>query len=178
MIVLHDWSALPDDLLDEISKRFTTMKDFVRFGAVCVSWRSTFILNRKRKFPRQLPVMMIPGTKRENSQRFCNLPSERGRRGGIYDFREPVPFKKFVKGSNHGWLVVAQEIGRDVSVQLLNPFLSENNKIELPVLSSLKIKASYDHRHSHHNLKKVVLSHNPSTTSNYAVMVIHGALEH
>ncbi|KAF6157628.1 hypothetical protein GIB67_037201 [Kingdonia uniflora] len=173
-----NWSDLPNDLLDELSKHFTIMNDLVRFGAVCVNWHSYFTLNRNRplpcKRPRQPPVLMISGQKLQS--RYYHLYSSDGV-VETHNIPMTVPHHKFLYASTHGWLVIGDF--HDLSVHLLNPFLSVNNRIDLPLLTAMDncylvdfypMKRSYVHAY----INKAALSVNPTYTSNYVLMIIYG----
>ncbi|KAF6156735.1 hypothetical protein GIB67_033204 [Kingdonia uniflora] len=164
-----DWSQLPDSLLAVISNKFACMDDFVRFGAVCVSWRSVTLENRIQLFPPQVPFLMFPKM-HDNTRRYfhylCN--------GEVYNPVMDVPSEKYCGSSTHGWLVTVG-VDPDFKVELMNPFFSVENKIELPPLTSFDQHETVEELSPDGYMKKTVLSACPTRTSDYVVMTIYGA---
>ncbi|KAF6174576.1 hypothetical protein GIB67_006228, partial [Kingdonia uniflora] len=172
---MASWSNIPHDLLDVISENFTIMNDLVCSGAVCVNWQYYFTLHSSRplprKLPRQAPVFMIPGEK-ERTRSFCNLFS-----GLELGSNIPMPFPRddYHYPSTHGWFLIGDP---DLTkVHLFNPFLSVNNRIDLPPLIGIGslVPVGGEPLHIKSYIKKAVLSANPTFTTNYAIMVIFGA---
>ncbi|KAF6156751.1 hypothetical protein GIB67_033220 [Kingdonia uniflora] len=141
-----DWSQLPDNLLAMISNKFACMDDFVRFGAVCVSWRSVTVENRNQLFPPQVPFLMFPNM--HDNTRHKTLFSLPMQWGGV----DP-----------------------DFKVELMNPCFSVENKIELPPLTSFDHHETVEELSLDGYMKKTVLSASPTRTSDYVVMTIYGA---
>ncbi|KAF6165786.1 hypothetical protein GIB67_012683 [Kingdonia uniflora] len=138
------WANLPDDLLECFIKRFTNAKDLIRVGAVCVSWNSYITRNRNHLLP-QFPLQP-PGLT------YC------------------VSDDKYCVSSTRGWLVIVEKT--DLSLHLYNPFVLDNNKIDLPPLSTFRRADPHEQSHNMF-LQKVVISTDGTSNSVYAVMAIY-----
>ncbi|PIA43350.1 hypothetical protein AQUCO_01900019v1 [Aquilegia coerulea] len=158
-----NWLDLPSHLVYFISdKLLLHIKDYIRFGAVCHSWRSVYVENRHHPLPRQLPMLLLddldePCLYDLSEKRVYNFSLEKSHRST--DYR--------THSSTQGWLVI---VYKKSVVYLHNPFLSSvKNKIELPHLPYFE----HDGMISDNFLKKAVLSSNPASSSNYVVMAIY-----
>ncbi|PIA45994.1 hypothetical protein AQUCO_01600335v1 [Aquilegia coerulea] len=165
-----DWLELPEDALFQIVFKFIDVKDYIRFGAVCHSWRSFYIENRYHLL-RQPPLLMLATQLNQDDQTrsFYNLIEKK-----IVNSQLPVPHNLFISGSSHGWLVTVSE---NHQVSLFNPFASVNNEIKLPPLTTFQRGEAdgFEFAHGFRGfLKKVVLSANPTSNHNYVAMAIYG----
>lgn len=163
-----DWLELPELILSLVAQKFQRQKDFIRFGAVCQSWRSIFKYLQSQATPR-LPLLMLATELNRDSQTrsFYSLTEKK-----VCNSQVPVAHHKFCPGSSHGWIVTVSE---DKQVSLFNPFISVDNEIHLPPLTAFE---------SHPNggipshlgfLRKAVLSANPIHNPSYVVMAIYSA---
>ncbi|XP_047329684.1 F-box protein SKIP23-like [Impatiens glandulifera] len=182
-----DWSELPPEMISAIADQLKLHIDYIRFRAVCKSWR----LSTKTipiHLPSQLPWLMLPQngayqTRRRgffsissNKLHFLNLPEASHRRRSC--------------GSSHGWLVILDE---SPSIFLLNPLTRE--RINLPPLSVFPNVVDFDFyrvgreyilqyaaggdtyarslKHMRdYFIKKVILSTNPSNDSDFIALAI------
>ncbi|PIA52855.1 hypothetical protein AQUCO_01000609v1, partial [Aquilegia coerulea] len=140
---------LPTEILSYICEKLVDISDYARFRAVCNLWRA-IVWQIRAKIPPQLPVLMFPNSYYNSlscmhSHSFNSLSVDR----------------KKCYGSSQGWLITDDYWNR---IQLFNPFQSDNNVIKLPSIES---------QNSNIEIQKAVLSHNPSCTSNYVVMLIY-----
>ncbi|KAJ1703618.1 hypothetical protein LUZ63_003397 [Rhynchospora breviuscula] len=113
-----DWSNLPKDILETVSKKITSISDYLRFRAVCIPWRSASSPS-PRHLPPHLPWLMLPynhhlnqGNDADSSRFFYDFSTSRIRRIDL-----PETCGKQFCGSSQGWL--ALESGPEIS--LLNP---------------------------------------------------------
>ncbi|KAF6174630.1 hypothetical protein GIB67_006282 [Kingdonia uniflora] len=195
----RDWTCLPGDILNEVSKNFICMNDFVCFGAVCVSWKSFYDENRSlrplpRKLRPQLPVLLVLDKQEDMCYYYSLSTTERGEY--FHHLKTPLPYSKLWDSrffgrisSSHGWLII---VNPDFTVELLNPFLSIKNKVHLPPLSTSTTERSINYevqlsplltsrskRDDEGNyidffIRKAVLSASPTWTSDYVVLAIYG----
>ncbi|PIA42846.1 hypothetical protein AQUCO_02000356v1 [Aquilegia coerulea] len=134
-----NWSELPSCLLSEIMDRLNIIDDYVRFSAVCVSWRTVFIqesLSNKKKHCAFLPFLLIPPRPEQDDEeennnynyyknnknikiiRWNRKPEPlcllRGlysvAREKVYNFQVQLPNNKYCRGSSFGWLLTIQNI--------------------------------------------------------------------
>ncbi|PIA24964.1 hypothetical protein AQUCO_13600004v1 [Aquilegia coerulea] len=154
-------SDLPKDLLSIICEKLVDVSDYARFRAVCKSWR-TIVWQTRTKIPPQLPMLIFPLSSYISST-YMHTHS-------FYTFSMNREFIKEVQlettlfkncyGSSHGWLITEDYHNR---IQLiLNPFQMDNNVINLPILNLRE-----------HVISRVVLSHSPTLTTDYVVMVLY-----
>ncbi|CAL1403738.1 unnamed protein product [Linum trigynum] len=153
-----DWSALPGEILGVIAHRFLIkLKDFIRFQAVCKTWRRALAaedkLNHPRRRPRftqSVPWLMLPYCRSSNMIRsseamagckgtdscrcFFDVTEQRFHHievempeGFINSRRTPT----CCRGSSFGWLFMLQ---RGPSLLLLNPLTGD--RIWLPPITS------------------------------------------
>lgn len=179
-----DWSLLPEELVEIISKKIACISDYIRFRAVCKPWRSASP-RLPGHLPPQLPWLMLP----YDPQPSLSLPR------GFFDvvtgkthyLNLPETHGKRCHGSSHGWLMLEQ--GRLIS--LLNPITRA--QIDLPPLEnpmrrlitppSMVLGDEYTLQESSPNgyrfvkrgnrfINKVILSANPSLDPGCIVMAI------
>ncbi|KAF5200130.1 F-box skip23-like protein [Thalictrum thalictroides] len=153
-----NWLDLPSHILVIISEKLTYIKDYIRFSAVCHSWQSLFVQNRHRLLPFLMLYSQLESTDQKYlSDLFKNI---------MYNVFELQLHDKKLRGFSEGWLVY-----EDYSeVHLFNPFLSVNNKINLPRIKPVE-------RYIDGSICKFVLSVNPAVDPNFVVMAIYGGFD-
>ena len=172
-----NWSELPSHLQALFMNKLVSIKDYIRFGAVCNSWRSVFTHYLEPK----LPLLMIPSTDikdetLETTRKFYCLSEKTV----LNDLEIKLPYRH-CRGSKHGWLVLTSEEEGNLSVRLYNPFSSINNEIELPPLTYVtvlhEVSATLHYVDTNFvSLKKAFPSKNPTSNPNdYVVIGIIGA---
>ncbi|KAJ3708078.1 hypothetical protein LUZ61_011783 [Rhynchospora tenuis] len=123
-----DWSELPLDPLHLISKRLPDLSDFIRFSAVCKSWRSAAPL---ADLPPQLPWVVA-----RRHPWACTLTSEVRLyslyTGKFYSVNLPEAKGKILLGSSHHYMLTFNQKSRFLS--LLNLFT--RSEISLPPTNS------------------------------------------
>ncbi|GAV56692.1 DUF295 domain-containing protein, partial [Cephalotus follicularis] len=189
-VMAVDWTQLPQDIIETISKNLRIYTDYLNFRWVCHTWRSS-TPKIPHHLPPQLPLLMVSQSPQQqqphqssrcaffnisnNKLRFLNLPelSHRNRHCG----------------SSQGWLIILDE---SPIVLLLNPLTRA--KIYLPPLSSFPhiVRFSYSDMGSEYGLrspsgghrtldsnqmrdrfiKKVVLSSSPSEGTDFVAIAI------
>ncbi|PIA43349.1 hypothetical protein AQUCO_01900018v1 [Aquilegia coerulea] len=163
-----DWLDLPLNLVSVISEKLLIhIQDYIRFGAVCRPWRFVYIENHHRcclRPPRRLPMLMI-GSVDPQTHSFYDIIDKKVYNSSLVTFSK----NKGCCSSSEGWLIKEDEKS---IVHLINPFLSVNNNIELPVLPYLE----YEGVNLDGFLIKAVLSANPLLSPNFIVMAIYGEL--
>ncbi|KAF8395070.1 hypothetical protein HHK36_019010 [Tetracentron sinense] len=120
------WSELTPELLHLILKRLT-LPDYLRFGAVCKSWRSIEIEKAHPPAP-QFPWLMLRKSGYNANFSFFSLSEDR-----IYRLKLLEARGARCCGSSEGWLVMAH--WKNLDMFLLNPF--SKAQIQLPRQSSL-----------------------------------------
>jgi hypothetical protein len=132
-----DWTQLPRELLESIAGKLTIYADYLRFRAVCDSWRSS-VLNTPRNLPPQLPWLMLPQVQSNRSHRaFVDLST---RKLHNLELLEATSHSKRCCGSSHGWLIVLDE---SPAVLLLNPLTRAS--LHLPTLSAFPNVVSFNY---------------------------------
>ncbi|XP_022762995.1 F-box protein SKIP23-like isoform X2 [Durio zibethinus] len=58
---MADWTQLPQELLDLISKRLDTSYDVIRFRSVCSTWRSSVTTPKRHRLAPRFPVLPDEG---------------------------------------------------------------------------------------------------------------------
>ncbi|PON60612.1 F-box domain containing protein [Parasponia andersonii] len=124
-----DWTQLPPELVESISKNLTIYADYLRFRVVCRSWRSS-VPKTPNHLPPQLPWLMLPHShhRRPHRAAFFNLSHNKVH---LLNLPEASSLGKRCCGSCHGWLVILDETP---SVLLLNPLT--RSKLHLPPVST------------------------------------------
>ncbi|GAU24931.1 hypothetical protein TSUD_311660 [Trifolium subterraneum] len=143
-----DWSDLPQEIIESISKKLTIYVDYLRFRCVCRSWNSS-VPKTPLHLPPQLPWLMIS----HNS--FFDLSTNK-----IHHLNLPMPSGPTrICGSSHGWLVILKQTSE---LTLLNPITGAT--LSLPSLQTFPelVTRVFDYRHNNLYLIKVVLSASPS----------------
>ncbi|KAL5705177.1 hypothetical protein ACHQM5_023515 [Ranunculus cassubicifolius] len=68
----RDWSALPNGILFDLINKLTMIDDYVRFGAVCISWRNVFLAEVSQfKYKQCIPFLLISPPPKEIEE-VCN----------------------------------------------------------------------------------------------------------
>ncbi|KAJ1695833.1 hypothetical protein LUZ63_012531 [Rhynchospora breviuscula] len=121
---LRDWANLPPEIVELISKKVKYIVDYIRFRAVCSTWRSV-PCPKQHRLPPQLPWLMLPYD--------ASICKENGETRFFYDVWESKMRKLYVPAitccaSYHGWLLLVSYKGSEVS--LLNPLT--RSEVELP----------------------------------------------
>lgn len=131
-----DWTQLPPELVESISKKLKIYADYLRFRGVCHSWQAC-VPKSPQHLPPQLPWLMLPQSQPNQSHRaFYNLSNSR-----VHFLHLPeASHRKRRCGSSHGWLVILEETP---SVLLVNPLTRV--KRHLPPLSTFPNVVSFDH---------------------------------
>ncbi|PIA50499.1 hypothetical protein AQUCO_01300911v1 [Aquilegia coerulea] len=177
-----NWLDLPSQLMDLISEKLMIhITEFIRFGAVCHSWHSIYTQNRNR-LPRQLPgLLLFTEPQPPTQQQYQDQDQDRRQRRShaFYDFTEKRVYKFPLQlpphtdchGSNQGWLIYEKES----QLFLLNPFLSVDNEIHLPplttfILNEYESVEYYEFGNGQSFIHKAILCGNPASSSNYLVV--------
>lgn len=143
-----EWSTLPPELLREISRKLATVFEFVRFRAVCRSWRS---VAKPADLTPQLPWLFLPCKLDTNCCIFFSPVT-----GDVHRFPLPEARGKRICGSRDGWLALVDD--RTNALTLLQPLTGSH--ISLPPLG-IKRKL----------VSKVILSSSPTSASPCVVTV-------
>ncbi|OMO80003.1 hypothetical protein CCACVL1_13221 [Corchorus capsularis] len=56
-MAMADWTQLPKELLDLISKRLDTSFDVTRFRSICSTWRSSVTSPKRHRLAPRFPVL-------------------------------------------------------------------------------------------------------------------------
>ncbi|KAJ3706238.1 hypothetical protein LUZ61_009943 [Rhynchospora tenuis] len=122
-----DWSNLPTDLLQDISKKLHDIFDFVYFRAVCKKWRSATSIS---DLPPQLPWLLEHRLTVRNNEtlRFYSIFSDK-----IRTIHCPPARDKYLSGPSHGYLYSSRTSTYDSlkpEFSLLNPITKDVLPIE------------------------------------------------
>ncbi|KAJ9165904.1 hypothetical protein P3X46_020719 [Hevea brasiliensis] len=180
-----DWTQLPPELIETISKSITVYADYLHSRAVCRTWRSSIPKNPYH-LPPQLPWLMLPQSQYNQSHRaFFNLSTNK-----FHFLNLPeASHRNRHCGSSHGWLIILDD---SPLVLLINPLTRA--KFSLPPLTSFPNVVSFNYsdigrEYALQNssgdrytrslrqmrdwfIKKVVLSSSPLKASNFVAMTI------
>ncbi|XP_022772597.1 F-box protein SKIP23-like [Durio zibethinus] len=178
-----DWTKLPPELLESIAENVKIYADYIRFRAVCRSWRSS-IPKIPFRLPPQLPWLMLPPSQSHGA--FYDLSTNKVRFLSLPESSNPTQRHC---GSSHGWLIILDE---SPSILLLNPFSRAN--LLLPPLSTFPNVDSFNYsdigkeyslrspsggRYTRNLrqmrdsfIKKIVLSANPSKDLHFVAIAI------
>ena len=131
-----DWAGLPKHLLDSILEKLESSTDFIRFGAVCLSWyyitQDHQSKRSKMLYHHHVPMLLVP-SEQQHTWSIYNVLEDK-----FLDLKLSLLHNKRFSGSQ-GWLVVAN---KDYTVTLHRPcFISKedhisdaNTSIHLPQL--------------------------------------------
>ncbi|XP_077225924.1 putative F-box protein At3g25750 [Tasmannia lanceolata] len=119
-VVNNRWSQLPKEILGLILKRLS-LTDYLRFGGVCVSWRSV-MAERCHPLAPQPPWIMLYSHGDSEIQGFFCLTEKR-----VYKLNLPEVRGRWCCGSSEGWLIMTDLIKGNF---LLNPI--SRARIHLP----------------------------------------------
>ncbi|URD75584.1 F-box protein [Musa troglodytarum] len=160
------WAGLRQHLVKLTSRFLRNASDYIRFRAVCKSWRSA-VPPRPRHLPTQLPFLLYLSTPEpRNSSAFCLADAFNGSMR-----RLPHTTSMYCIGSSYGWLILICETSSDVS--LFNPITAE--EISLPSLSTLPadvlISSPQSEDGSDAIVDKAVLSSDPTLDGDFAAIV-------
>ncbi|KAF2324740.1 hypothetical protein GH714_016570 [Hevea brasiliensis] len=175
------WAELPSELLQVIAEKHTNYVDYLFTRAVCKSWQKA-IAKRPHNLLCQLPFLLLPYHQDIPDHRgFYNIPNDI-----TYSLQLPEAFEKRCCGSSHGWLIMVED---SPSIFLLNPL--KRARIELPSLSSFptfptdlvfensqNLNEDFIIREKLHIrdtfIVKAILSTDPSSATDFIVVVIYG----
>ncbi|KAF7150388.1 hypothetical protein RHSIM_Rhsim02G0249600 [Rhododendron simsii] len=167
---MGNWDELQSDLVVLVAKRIGLLEDFLAFGGVCRSWRSAAAKENFKGRP-QVPWLMLPeeeeeGEKKSDERRFVSLT-----KGGMIR-RFDVPEAKGKRCvETLGWFVTMSEQGE---MSLIHPM--SRVKIDLPHHNTFKYAYEDGEEDKRNYLQKAVLSSCPSSTDDYVLVVICGAI--
>lgn len=168
------WATLDELALSLILDKLLEPIDHVHCGAVCKQWHSfTKQYRQTRQYCNRklLPWLMIPPRQ---------LPEGKTtrRRSQIYSISEAkvydnidlslAYYTKRCCGSSHGWLAT---VDQRLAITLHNPFQKATEPIRLPPLDAFTIPIQNAPLYEYY-VSKVVLSADPSSHPDYAVLVI------
>ncbi|KAK1271764.1 hypothetical protein QJS04_geneDACA006002 [Acorus gramineus] len=114
------WSDLPKDLLFSIASRTEHLFDYIRFGAVCKSWRSAVTVNPR---PLHLRFPLLFACNRRDY--FLYSPFE----CKLHPIKLPSISVGCLGSSSNGWVCMLRN---DLDIYLFNPF--SNSEVLLPPL--------------------------------------------
>ncbi|KAK3206674.1 hypothetical protein Dsin_020720 [Dipteronia sinensis] len=172
----HCWGdQLNDDVAVEIAKKIKLYEDFTAFRGVCSLWRSAIVIQDHFRFmSTQIPMLLLPATKTSTTCDFFSLSRNMSRQIELPEIHN----KKYF--SSKGWLIT---ISKYLRISMLHPFTRCRLHIKLPPIHAFKYwklelpLASTRMVYAYDFIHKCVLSSNPSSTSDYTVMVIFGYIE-
>ncbi|KAF8757489.1 hypothetical protein HU200_010841 [Digitaria exilis] len=126
------WADLPAELLGDIAGRLHTTADYVRFHAICRSWRAVHVEEEDHK-PR-LPWLLAPSSSTfdddlqlEEQRCRCVFSKETYRMPGICDVRDR---RVACTSSAAAWLVTGGgQHNKGVVVRLVNPLTGKQEQV-------------------------------------------------
>ncbi|KAJ3691593.1 hypothetical protein LUZ61_020757 [Rhynchospora tenuis] len=127
-----DWTMLPPELLQTIATKLPDISDFVKFRAVCTTWRSSARVSHP---PPQLPWFLeepdyLPYFK--SNLRFYSLFS-----GKIHTIHSPNSSGDWLWGPAHDYIVMFNVAAPSSQFSLLNPLTGR--KVLLPFLDITRL---------------------------------------
>ncbi|KAJ3706247.1 hypothetical protein LUZ61_009952 [Rhynchospora tenuis] len=118
-----DWSVLPPELLQMVARKLPDISDFVKFRAVCTTWRSSACVSDP---PPQLPWFLeTAGYFNRKNLRFYSLLS-----GKIHTIPSPNSSGNWLRGPAHDYIILYDTTRCQIS--LFNPLTGR--KVFLPFL--------------------------------------------
>ncbi|TYH78168.1 hypothetical protein ES332_D04G206800v1 [Gossypium tomentosum] len=174
---MADWTQLPKELLELISKRLGTHYDVIRFRSVCSTWRSAVTApNRCRnRFAPRFPLLPI------SSQFSLSKRS-------VFLLGSPTTSTQTNASSPSSWVIKIEEDPMNGRVQLLNPLsrsrfdsLPDNFPKPLNLLDFRVLELGEEyvlHYLTHHSvgnlyMEKVVLSCLDDNVNDFIILTIH-----
>lgn len=149
------WSDLNNDILEHITS-FLPLPDHHRISAVCRHWR--WVAKNKHTSPaKQLPWLVMRQDPSTKKRKFFSLTEKKE-----YCIDIPQLYGQRLCGSSFGWLSV---VDCKFRIVLLNPFTREHH--ELPEFPN------FDEKKHPRRIIKVILSDDPSTTSDFTVLFLY-----
>ncbi|CAK7346085.1 unnamed protein product [Dovyalis caffra] len=132
-----DWTQLPPEIIEIISRKVTIYSDYLHFQAVCHTWKSS-IPKTPNHLPPQLPWLLLPQSQSNQSsyRGFFDLSTKKFH---FLNLPEASHRKKHC-GSSHGWLIILDD---SPSILVINPLT--RRKIHLPAISSFPNVVSFDY---------------------------------
>ncbi|KAJ6336383.1 hypothetical protein OIU76_006569 [Salix suchowensis] len=132
-----DWTQLPPEIIETISRKITIYSDYLHFQAVCHAWKSSIPVTPNH-LPPQLPWLLLPQSQSNQSsyRAFFNLSTYKFH---SLNLPEASHHKKHC-GSSHGWLIILDD---SPSILVINPLT--RRKIHLPAISSFPNVVSFDY---------------------------------
>ncbi|PIA42617.1 hypothetical protein AQUCO_02000212v1 [Aquilegia coerulea] len=174
MLLLQNWSELPEELLSMIGEKLNFYKDYLRFSVVCHPWRSaTLNYKRHNQFLKSFPLLMLPADEEEEEDDHRSFFIQSGNK--ICRLYLPEARGCHCWGSPYGWLVT---FGLDQQFHLLNPF--SGIRLPLPPRSKFKDTCFTDKYPSHNRrccVRKAIVSNHDTKGFggiNYVVYLIIG----
>ncbi|CAD5191894.1 uncharacterized protein LOC135629210 [Musa acuminata AAA Group] len=119
------WAGLRSQLVKLTSQFFTSVNDYLRFRAVCKSWRCA-VPHRPDHLPTQLPFLLLVSTTEPKIGPAYRLIAASA--GNVRSL--PNTANMLCIGSSFGWLILLSE--NDCLINLFNPVTAED--IRLPRL--------------------------------------------
>ncbi|PHU06531.1 hypothetical protein BC332_23020 [Capsicum chinense] len=119
---MANWAELPKDLIDLIAKRVKAIEDFVAFGSVCNSWRSSVIKVNFDSLSPQLPLLML-ADKGDDYREFYSLSKKKVSRVYLPEVKERQCHP------TEGWICTVEFDTTEMT--LLRPFTPVNTKLPL-----------------------------------------------
>ncbi|KAF5740910.1 F-box protein SKIP23-like [Tripterygium wilfordii] len=182
-----DWTQLPPELVERISKSVTILRDYVCLRAVCRPWRSSIPPNPNH-LRLQLPWLLLPQSDPNQSHRpFFDLSTNK-----FYSLYLPEISPTMRQcGSSHGWLIIVDDTPDIFIIKpltrakinlpsfLTSPSVVSFNHADIDSQYKLYLTLDHDYVYPHSSretrdtyIKKIVLSSSPSTDNNFTAVAI------
>ncbi|XP_050211942.1 uncharacterized protein LOC126662098 [Mercurialis annua] len=158
---MSNWFDLHTDLLTEIATRLNSIEDYIRFGAVCKTWRSVARTNNFNK----LCVNQSPWFMLQHTGQFFALsnPKEIS-----IKFQTQMRYLKQLCVSSKGWIFMnkwnMKNKKDDDFISLVHPLS----------LSKIQLPSMIRHKPINHTIvyvSKGVLSSSPGSKSDFKIMI-------